>query len=92
VPGRVSTEIASWFAIVPLAVNSAASFPRRSAASSSSRLTVGSSRYTSSPTGARAIAMRISGVGVVTVSDRRSTRPSGDGIATSPTRATAAGA
>ena len=38
-----------------------------------SRLTVGSSPYTSSPTSASAIARRISGVGVVTVSERRST-------------------
>ena len=38
-----------------------------------SRLTVGSSPYASSPTSASAIARRISGVGVVTVSDRRST-------------------
>ena len=36
------------------------------------RFTVGSSPYTSSPTSAAAIAIRISGVGRVTVSDRKS--------------------
>src|SRR5262245_25538012 len=43
------------------------------AAASSRRRTVGSSRYTSSPTSAEAIARRIAGVGFVTVSLRRST-------------------
>ncbi len=58
--------------IVPLATKSAASFPIRSAAISSSRRTVGSSPKTSSPTSARYIASRIAGVGWVTVSLRRS--------------------
>ena len=43
------------------------------AASASSAMTVGSSPQTSSPTSASAIARRISGVGRVTVSERRST-------------------
>src|SRR5207237_6516414 len=43
------------------------------AASASSRCTVGSSPQTSSPTSARAMASRISGVGSVSVSERRST-------------------
>src|SRR5262245_27214026 len=57
---------------VPEVTNSPASLPSRSAAVASSRSTVGSSPHTSSPTGARAIASRISGVGMVRVSDRRS--------------------
>ena len=44
-----------------------------SAQRSSSRFTVGSSPYQSSPTSASAMARRISGVGRVTVSERRST-------------------
>src|ERR1700674_64944 len=60
----------------PDGTNSADSFPKISAARSSSRLTVGSSPYTSSPTSASAIARRISAVGRVTVSLRRSTIPS----------------
>src|SRR5947199_5345052 len=59
--------------MVPVGTNSAASFPRISAARSSRRFTVGSSPYTSSPTSASAMARRISGVGLVTVSERRST-------------------
>src|SRR5690606_15508305 len=58
--------------MVPEGTNSAASFPSRAAAISCSRLTVGSSPYTSSPTGALAIAWRMASVGCVTVSDRRS--------------------
>src|SRR5262249_48274869 len=52
--------------------NSAASVPRSCAARRCRASTVGSSPYTSSPTGARAIASRIAGVGWVTVSLRRS--------------------
>ena len=66
----------SWltrFAIVPLGTKSAASLPRRSAAISSRRLTVGSSPKTSSPTSAAAMALRMDGVGRVIVSDRSST-------------------
>ena len=59
--------------MVPDVTKSPAAFPSRSAASASSRLTVGSSSQTSSPTGARAMASRISGVGSVSVSERRST-------------------
>src|SRR5574341_2155891 len=59
--------------IVPEGTNKPASLPIISAAISCNRLTVGSSPYTSSPTSAFAIASRISGVGFVTVSERRST-------------------
>src|SRR5213595_344074 len=65
----------------PVGTNNAASFPKISAARFSSRFTVGSSPYASSPTSASAIARRISGVGVVTVSERRSTTPDGDAMA-----------
>src|SRR4051812_8418204 len=73
VPCGAWSPSASWLAIVPDGTNSAASIPKSAAASDCSRLTVGSSPYASSPTSASAIARRISGVGVVTVSDRRST-------------------
>ena len=59
--------------IVPLATNSAASLPSSSAARSSRALTVGSSPKTSSPSSASYMALRIAGVGCVTVSLRRST-------------------
>jgi len=72
-PGPASTPSASWLAMVPDGTSSAASVPRSAAASDCRRLTVGSSPYASSPTSASAIAARISGVGVVTVSERRST-------------------
>ena len=71
-PGRVRTRSATWLAIVPLGSQSAASLPSRAARCSWSRLVVGSSPYWSSPTGAAAIAARISGDGRVTVSERRS--------------------
>src|SRR6266481_1690640 len=58
--------------MVPVGTKSAASFSNSSAARASSRFTVGSSRYTSSPTSASAMARRISAVGWVTVSLRRS--------------------
>src|SRR4051812_2795846 len=73
VPGRAITRNASWFAIVPDGVYSAAWVPSTAAASDCRRLTVGSSPYSSSPTSASAIARRISGVGVVNVSLRSST-------------------
>src|SRR5688572_28488162 len=59
--------------MVPEATKSAASLPSLAAAAASSRWTVGSSPQTSSPTSARAMASRISGVGSVSVSERRST-------------------
>ena len=71
-PGRVSTRSATWLAIVPLGSQSAASLPSSAATCSCRRLVVGSSPYWSSPTGAAAMAARISGVGRVTVSERRS--------------------
>src|SRR5579884_1512157 len=71
-PRRVWASTAARLAIVPVGTNSAASFPRRAAAASSSRWTVGSSPITSSPRGAAAIAAYIAGVGNVTVSLRRS--------------------
>ncbi len=64
----------TWFAIVPVGRNIPASMPVISAARSSSRFTVGSSPYQSSPTSASAIARRIAADGLVTVSERRSTR------------------
>src|SRR2546427_1235971 len=77
-PGRVQTLTAIWLPIVPVGTNKAASFPVSAAAVSSRRRTVGSSRNTSSPTSASAMARRMAAVGLVTVSDRRSTRPAGD--------------
>src|SRR5919199_1409901 len=71
-PGRVSTRSAIWFAIVAVGRKSAASCPSSSAARRCSSFTVGSSRSCSSPTSAAAIAARISGVGRVAVSERRS--------------------
>src|SRR5260370_634598 len=71
----------------PEGTNSAASMPKISAARCSSRLTVGSSPYTSSPTSASAIARRISAVGRVTVSLRKSTTPSA-GVTRSGSRIT----
>ena len=77
-PGRVNSFSASWFAMCPDGTKSAASLPSSPATSSCSRLTVGSSPYWSSPTGASAIAARISGDGRVTVSERRSITFVGD--------------
>ena len=65
---------AIWFAIVPVGKNRAAALPVTSAASSCSRFTVGSSPYQASPTSASAMALRMASDGVVTVSERRSTR------------------
>src|SRR5581483_2044333 len=76
-PGRVSTLRPIWFAIVPLGTKSAAGLPSSAAIRSSRRLTLGSSPYWSSPTGASAIALRIAGDGKVTVSERRSMRSIG---------------
>ena len=58
--------------MVPEGTKRAACLPRRWAMFASSALTVGSSPMTSSPTSALAMAWRISGVGFVTVSLRRS--------------------
>src|SRR5438270_13988640 len=58
--------------IVPLGTKVAASLPIREAATSRSRFVVGSSPNTSSPSVDSTIARRISGVGMVTVSERRS--------------------
>ena len=58
--------------IVPLEVSSPASLPRTPAARSWSSLMEGSSPKTSSPTSAAAMARRISSVGWVTVSLRKS--------------------
>ena len=71
-PGRQCSRTAIWFDIVPDGTKTAASLPKSWATRSSSRLTVGSSPYTSSPTGAASMAASIAGVGFVTVSDRRS--------------------
>ena len=70
-PGWART--AAWFPIVPDGTYTAASLPSMRAVSASSSITVGSSPQTSSPTSASAMARRISGVGRVTVSERRST-------------------
>src|SRR5919201_4512022 len=72
-PGGTLSCTAIWFAIEPVGVNSAASCPNSAATSACNALTVGSSPYTSSPTSAAAIAARMAGVGLVTVSDRRYT-------------------
>src|SRR5207245_10751942 len=72
-PVRVWLTTETRLPMVPEATKSPASLPLRSAAIASSRLTVGSSSHTSSPTSARAMASRISGVGNVSVSERRST-------------------
>src|SRR3989449_4013256 len=72
-PVRVWLTTETRLPMVPEATKSPAALPRRSAASASSRLTVGSSSQPSSPTSARAMASRISGVGSVSVSERRST-------------------
>src|SRR5438046_903037 len=74
VAGGTSTCNAVWLAIEPVGVNSAASCPNSAATSACNALTVGSSPYTSSPTSALAMASRMPAVGLVTVSDRRSTR------------------
>src|SRR5579884_4315679 len=71
-PERARARTPSRLPMVPLGTNSAASFPISAAARSWSRFTVGSSPKTSSPSSASAMARRISGVGMVTVSERRS--------------------
>ena len=71
-PGSERPRRAIWFAIVAVGRKMAASWPRSSAARSSSAITVGSSRFCSSPTSASAMARRMPGVGCVAVSERRS--------------------
>src|SRR5579883_1107836 len=71
-PRSVCKSSAIWLPMVPVGTNSAASLPSRDATRSSRARVVGSSRYTSSPTWAQAIAARIAAVGRVTVSERRS--------------------
>src|SRR5215831_16332108 len=58
--------------MTPLGKKSAASFPRSAATRSSRRCIVGSPSRSSSPTSAAAIAARMPGVGLVTVSLLRS--------------------
>ena len=71
-PGRVSVPRQTWLAMVPEGTKRPASLPSSSATVACSRLTVGSSPKTSSPTSARAMAARMASVGLVTVSERRS--------------------
>src|SRR2546426_503293 len=71
-PARVWLTTETTLPMVPEATKRPASFPSRSAAMDSSRLAVGSSSRPSAPTSARAMASRISGVGRVRVSERRS--------------------
>jgi len=71
-PGRQCVVVAIRLPIVPVGTKRPASLPSSAAPRSSSALIVGSSPKTSSPTTASAIAARISGVGSVTVSLRRS--------------------
>jgi len=72
-PERALTRMPIRLPIVPLLTKRAASFPSRSAATSWRRLMEGSSPNTSSPRAAAAIASRISGLGIVSVSERMST-------------------
>ena len=60
-------------AMVPEGTKSAASLPDTSAQRASRAFTLGSSPKTSSPKGAAIMAARIASVGIVTVSERRST-------------------
>src|SRR5271170_5098749 len=71
-PLVVCIRTASSLLMVPEGTNRAASLPSSSAVVRSSSATVGSSPKTSSPTSASAMALRIAGVGLVTVSLRRS--------------------
>ena len=67
-PGRQWTRMEISLHIVPDGRKTAASLPSRAAIRSQSALTLGSEKDCSSPTGASAIAWRISGVGWVWVS------------------------
>ena len=66
-------RMATMLPWVPLVTRTASSLPSRSAAIASSRFTVGSSPSSASPSSASAIATRISVLGRVLVSLRRST-------------------
>src|SRR5579871_1164974 len=72
-PGRVQHITEIRLPMEPDGTKRAASRSKISAARACRRLTVGSSPYTSSPTSASAMARRMAGVGLVTVSLRRST-------------------
>ena len=72
VAGSVCSRSAIWFAIVAVGRKTASSCPSSAAARVSSSLTVGSSRFCSSPTAAAAIAARMPSLGRVAVSERRS--------------------
>src|SRR5215471_11318058 len=74
-PDRVNACIAIWLQSVPVGRYSAACLPVSAATRSCNRMTVGSSPNRSSPTSASAMARRIAAVGLVTVSERRSTYP-----------------
>src|SRR5213594_2123508 len=76
-PGCVCARTQIWFDMVPDGTNRAASLPSSAATRSCRRMTVGSSPKTSSPTSAAAMAARMPGVGLVTVSLRRSMGASG---------------
>ena len=76
-PGSQCTRTPIWLDIVPEGTNSAASLPSSSAIRSCRACTEGSSSNTSSPTSAAAIAARMPGVGLVTVSLRKSRTRSG---------------
>lgn len=69
---HLSTLMAIWLVIVPEGQNSPASCPNIRAAMACRSFTEGSSAQTSSPTCALIIVASIGGVGLVTVSDRRS--------------------
>ena len=83
-PALQCTANAISLHIVPEGRNTAASCPSRAATMSCSRLVVGSSNFCSSPTSASAIAWRIAGEGLVTVSLKRSTRISVTGRGPAP--------
>src|SRR5262245_40773167 len=76
-PGWVCAFRQTWLDMVPDGTKRAASLPSRAATRSCRRRTVGSSPKTSSPTSAAAMAARMPGVGLVTVSLRKSMSASG---------------
>ena len=71
-PGRQCTAIAISLHIVPEGRNTESSLPSSAHTRSRNRFVVGSSNFCSSPTSALAIARRISSVGRVLVSLKRS--------------------
>ncbi len=72
--GRAAAARSGWPSC-PRARATRRACPARAAKAASSAITVGSSPAPSSPTSASAIARRIAGDGLVTVSDLRSTKP-----------------